>query len=299
MHISHIGNCTGEATVSATGGLTPYTYLWSNAQTDSTATGLCAGTYLVTVTENGGCTAVDSVTIVEPPVISLSTSATNAICGASNGSLTVSASGGVSPYTYQWDANTGSQTTAAATGLTPGNYTVTVTDSNGCTMAITDSVGMNNNGLILTGDSTMVLCNGGSSGTATPTATNGTTPYTYQWDANAGNQTTQTATGLAAGSYTVTVTDGIGCTGSITITVIEPPLLQAGISGFTDALCNGQASGTATVTASGGTTPYSYLWPSSNTGSVENNLLAGVYTVTVTDNNGCTDTVTVTISEPT
>ena len=136
VNISCFGICDGSASVYASGGVTPYTYLWNDlaAQTDSIVTGLCAGTYTVTVTEAGGCQdTLDSVIITEPPLITSSiTASTNPLCfGDCTGTATVTPGGGTAPYTYAWN-DPGTQTTATATGLCAGTYDVVVTDINGC-----------------------------------------------------------------------------------------------------------------------------------------------------------------------
>ncbi|MDN3635829.1 SprB repeat-containing protein, partial [Neolewinella lacunae] len=142
---------------------------------------------------------------------------------------------------------------------------------------------------------TDVLCNGDTDGTLTVVATGGTLDYTYLWS---NGQTTATATGLAAGTYTVTVTDANGCTETATGTVNEPTDLEAAIAD-TDVLCNGDTDGTLTVVATGGTPDYTYLWSNGQTTATATGLAAGIYTVTVTDANGCTETATGTVNEPT
>ncbi len=290
-------NNNGTATATVSGGTAPYTYLWTpGGQTTSTATGLSVGTYTITITDNNGCTgtATATITAINPPVVKDSL-ITNEKCGGGNtGSATVTVSGGTAPYTYLW--NPGGYTTATATGLTAGTYTVTVHDANGCitttTVTITQPTPVTG-----TATSTGVLCNGGSTGTATVTASGGTAPYTYLW--NPSGKTTATVTGMSAGTYTITITDNNGCTGSATVTITQPAPLAANASNIIDPKCNG-GQGSATVAASGGTAPFTYLWnPGGYTTATVSTLSAGTYTVTVTDNNGCNQTVSVTITQPT
>ncbi len=286
------GTCNGSATVVASGGTAPYTYSWApSGGTAATASALCAGTYTATVTDANGCITTRSFTITQPPALTTTGSQVNILCnGGNTGSATVTASGGTAPYTYSWAPSGG--TGATATGLTAGNYTVTVTDANGCTITRTYSI-TQPPALATTGSQVNVLCNGGTTGSATVMASGGTAPYAYSWAPSGG--TSATATGLGAGTYTVTVTDANGCTISQTYTITQPPALTASATN-TPATC-GNPNGTATVTASGGTAPYSYSWaPSGGTGTTASALLAGSYTVTVTDANGCMTTATTIIA---
>ncbi len=289
------GGNTGTATVTPSGGTTPYTYLWNpSGKTTQTATGLSAGNYTITVIDNSGCTATNTVTISQPLLLNATTSSITATCGQNNGSVTVSVTGGTSPYTYLW--NPGGGTTATVSNLSAGTYTVTVFDVNGCNVnaavTVANSSGINTS----ISASTNVLCNGFSTGSATVTATGGTTPYTYSWAPSGG--TNATATGLSAGTYTVTVTDNNGCSTPAIAIITQPKLVRDSISSIIYPLCNG-GTGTATVGVTGGVSPYAYSWaPSGGTNATASGLTAGSYTITITDNNGCLSTVTVTITQP-
>lgn len=297
------GNCNGSATVLAGGGIPGYTYLWPSGGTTVTETGLCGGSFTVTITDASSCTATATVIITEPPAILLTTSETPSNCGMPDGTATVTAAGGFPGYTYQWDANAGNQTTQTATGLIPGSYCVTVTDANLCTNDTCVTVTLIGNALTMTLTFTAIVCNGQGNGTGTVTPTTGLPPHTYLWDANAGNQTTQTATGLGAGTYFVTITDNVGCTGVGSITITEPPPLTAITSVTTnyngsDVSCNGYSDGEALVIPGGGTPGYIYLWSNGQNTQTTTGLIAGTYTVTVTDANGCTKDTTITLTEP-
>ncbi|PCH91771.1 MAG: hypothetical protein COB85_08775, partial [Bacteroidetes bacterium] len=294
------GVCDGTGTATPSGGTPPYTYSWSDPgfQTNATATGLCVGTYNVTVTDTALCDTVVSVVIGEPLAMVLTPSAIAATCGNADGSACVSVTGGISPYTYAWN-DTGTQTNNCATGLLAGGYNVIVTDSNGCTATIAVSVNDVGAPTASISDSVNVNCFGGSDGSATVLATGGTSPYTYSWN-DLGTQTTVQATGLIAGTYTATITDSNGCVAAASVTILEPPVVNASITAFNDVSCNLVCDGDATVSASGGSGPYTYVWSTSPTQSNANatGLCAGTFMVTVTDSLGCNDTVSVNIAEP-
>jgi hypothetical protein len=286
----------GTATVTPTGGTAPYTYQWfPSGGTAATATGLAPGIYNVVVTDNKGCTVVRTYTITQPATLATTANGqTNVSCfGGSNGTATVAVTGGTTPYSYSWAPSGGN----AATGinLTAGTKTVTVTDFNGCVTTRTFNI-TQPAVLAATTSQVNVSCFGGSNATATVTPTGGTAPYSYLWS---NGQTTQTATGLSAGNYTVTVTDFNGCTNTQTYTITQPTLLVASSGGQTNVSCNGEDDGIATVNATGGTGAYTYSWaPSGGTAATASGLTAGVYTATVTDANGCTATHTFNITEP-
>ncbi len=299
------GNNTGSATVSANGGTAPYTYSWNTtpAQNTSSATGLIAGSYTCTITDANGCSITRNVTITQPAaVLSTSISAqTNVLCfGNSTGSATVSASGGTAPYSYSWNT-TPIQNTASATGLIAGGYVCTITDANGC--GTTANVTITQPAAALSASisaQTNVLCFGNNTGSATVSATGGTAPYSYAWNTTPA-QNAATATGLVAGNYTCSITDANGCSTTANVTITQPTAtLSTSISAQTNVLCFGNSTGSATVSASGGTAPYTYSWnstPSQNTATASN-LIAGSYTCTITDANGCSITRNVTITQP-
>ncbi|MBN4062409.1 choice-of-anchor J domain-containing protein, partial [Bacteroidales bacterium AH-315-I05] len=291
-----VGGNDGAATATPAGGTSPYTYDWSTTGTTQTISGLAPGTYSVTVTDNSGCTTNGSV-VVNSFIcnLTITVSATDETgAGNDDGTTTATPSGGSSPYTYLWD-DSNNQTTATATGLAAGTYNVTVTDASGCTA--TGSAIVNASGCAMTAtaaESSAINCNGGTDGAAMATPAGGTSPYTYMWN-DVNNQTGQTATGLGAGTYNVTVTDFLNCTATASVTLNEPTALTASVTG-TDETSAGANDGTATATASGGTTIYSYLWSNSATTASISGLAPGSYSVTVTDANGCTVTGSVAVN---
>jgi gliding motility-associated-like protein len=284
-NVKCFGGNTGSATNIASGGTPPYTYSWSPTNgTNATATGLSAGTYTAYATDNAGCKDSIVITITQPPLLTATASSTPVTCAANTGTLSVNVTGGTPAYAYLW-APIGN-TNANVTGLSAGTYTITVTDANGCTATSTTTI-TTSGSLSVTTTTTGVLCNGGSTGTATATPAGGTAPYTYTWTPLGGN--TATATGLSAGTYTISVTDANGCSGTAIATITQPLAINL-VTSATQTPCGGN-TGTTSVTATGGTPGYVYLWaPSGNTNSTATGLTAGVYTVTVTDANGCTQT---------
>ena len=288
------GGCDGSADLTVGGGTGPYSYLWSNGDSSEDPAGLCAGSFDVTVTDANGCTVVANVVLNDPPAITLSTVPTDANCGQADGQVCVTAAGGTGAFTYLWNDG---QTTACAVGLPAGSYDVTVTDANGCTATISDVVNDVPGGTANAVVDNNVTVNGGSDGQATASMTGGVGPFTYLWDANAGNQTTATATNLAAGNYCVDITDANGCVSTACITITEPgALIVTGVT--TDLLCFGDCLGAIDVTVNGGIPPYTYVWNTSATAEDLTNQCAGSYDITVTDANGAIGTAAFVLTEP-
>jgi len=274
----------GTATVAPQGGTAPVSYSWShNAGLNSpTATGLSAGTYSVTATDANNCSASITVTVLETQGPGLAIAVTNSFCTNGNGSITVTPNGGLAPYTYSWSHNAGLNS-ATAGNLNAGSYTVTVTDANGCSASISGTVALvpPPTG---TASVTPASCQG-NNGAIQVSISGGTTPFVFNWSHNPA-LTTSIASGLVAGSYSYTITDGGNCTFTATVTVGELPPPQVSINTQT-ATC-GSANGSATAVATGGTAPYTYAWSSGNPSNPQaSNLLPGFYTLTLTDVFGC------------
>ena len=285
------GGTNGTASVSISGGTPSFTVNWSNGQTGTTASNLGAGTYTVTVADGAGCVQSSTTSVTQPTPLSVSGSATAATCSQSNGSASVSASGGTGSLSYTWSPIGGSGTTAS--GLPAGSYTCLVTDANGCSTNTVLTVSNNAGPSASISGVNNVSCNGGNNGSASVSVTGGTTGYTYTWSPSGGNSST--ASGLAAGTYTVNITDGSGCSTSTQVTISQP-LVLTGTASSSAALC-GAATGSATMSASGGAGGYTYSWsPSGGTSSTAGGLAAGSYTCTVTDANGCVTQAATSIS---
>ena len=290
------GESTGVATVIVSGGTTGYSYSWSpSGGNAATANNLAAGTYTCTITDANSCSISKTFIITEPTALTATTSKTDVLCnGASTGAASVSASGGVLPYIYSWSPLVG--TGASVTGLTAGTYVCTITDANGASIDKSITIGQPS-ALTATQSQTNVSCNAGANGSATVTASGGTSTYSYLWFPSGG--TGATASNLVAGAYTCTITDANGCSIVKSFTVTEPSALTATTT-QTNVLINGNSTGVATVTAAGGTTGYAYAWsPSGGTAATATGLSAGTYTCTITDANDCAITKTVTITQPT
>ena len=298
-NISCFGGANGSATLTASGGTSSYTYLWSTGATTSVITSLSLGTKSYTVTDANGCTSTGSVVISQATQISANIGSSPTSCTGNTGSASVtSPAGGAGGYTYSWAPSGGTANTATSLGV--GNYTCTVTDANSCSITKTVSVITASGPSLISLSQTNIACFGNSTGTASVNnATGGTTPYTYNW--TPGNPTgdgTTSVTGLTAQVYTCTVTDANGCSAFQTFNITQPTSALATSTAVTNVACFGNSTGAATVTASGGTSAYSYLWSTGATTSVIVSQASGLKTVTVTDANGCTSIKSVSISQP-
>ncbi|MFH1320926.1 MAG: gliding motility-associated C-terminal domain-containing protein [Bacteroidota bacterium] len=311
-HVQCNGDCNGEATVSASEGTPPYFYTWIDlsipdsipGETDSTISGLCAGNYLAVVIDNDGCfITTPPININEPATFSASiTWNTGISCfGDTGGSATVSLTNGIQPFDYMWtsgDTLLGSiDTTHSVTGLAPGIYFITIIDSNNC-LAM-DSVIITEPPLLTAtiNDSTGASCGGVCDGTATVMVSGGISPYTYFWD-NPGSQTDSFADSLCIGVNSVTITDVNGCDTIVTVTITGPPVLTSAITNIINVPCYGGCDGEASVTATGGASPYTYSWLNGDTTPTADSLCGGTYSVTVTDANSCIAIDSVMITEP-
>lgn len=283
------GGMDGSLNLAVTGGTAPYAFAWSNGDTTQNVDSLMSGSYTVTITDAKGCSVTATGNVTSPSGITVSTSVIHNQCaGANAGSITVTPTGGTTPYTYAW--SNGGSTTNALTGLAGGSYTITITDANGCDFIETNTV--NEPTAIMSSiTASTVLCFGDMVDTVDLMVSGGTAPYTFAWNNSA---TTEDLFGVMAGTYMVTITDANNCTKMDTVTVTEPTALSLSTSATDDN--NNAAQGDASVTATGGTAPYTYLWSNGGTMDMISGLTAGTYTVTVTDANGCTANASATVN---
>ncbi len=293
--------CPGEETgsisidVSDSGGA--LILAWEDDPTNGniTRTGLAAGTYVYTATDSLGCMQLLEVTLSTPDEITLiGTELVSVACtGESTGAINVMEVTGGSPgYTFQWDDPAG-QTTASAVGLAAGTYNLVVTDAEGCSATFTETITEPEELLV---DLTVVdvACQDGADGSVSTIVSGGTPPYTYAWSTGTEGEG---LTGLLAGDYSLTVSDAANCTVVADFTVEEPPE-PVTLSIAQDILgCAGTAMNVATVTATGGTPPYMFLWSNAETEPTATMLPGGDASVTVTDAGGCTQEISIFLDE--
>lgn len=296
-NVSCYGGNNGVATTSVSGGVSPYTYMWSNGQNLGTAINLSAGIYTVSVSDAVGCVASASVQITQPPALSLNIIAQNPLCyNSSDGSANAIVNGGTSPYSYTWSPIGGNG--AVANNLTAGNYIVNVKDAMGCTIGGT--IQLNNPPQMQASVSyTNVSCNGACNGVATASAQNANGIITYYWIGGVSPQTSPVFSNLCPGNYTVILTDQNNCTASAAFSITEPPVLNVTVTNSANVTCFGANNGYASVLANGGTPAYSYQWlPSGGNSSTATNLAPGTYTIKVTDSKNCQKQQVITITQP-
>ncbi len=297
------GESSGAITVIAAGGTAPYEYAIDGATflASGDFTGLPFGPQTLTVRDANLCVATLLVVINQPnPINGSITSQTNVDCfGNSTGSVTVNGSGGTGSYLFALDGG-GFGGSGTFTGLTAGAYVVTIQDQNNCTTDVPVTI---TEPTVLGGsvvNSTNVLCAGGNSGTVEVLGSGGTSPYQYSINGGGLFTSNPSFTGLTAGPYTVIVRDNNLCTFNIDFTITQPTPLVAGIASQTPVDCRNNATGSVTVSTTGGTVPYEFSIDGSTfqaTGTFAA-LAAGNYIVRVRDANACTQNVNVTITEP-
>ncbi|MEM6722396.1 MAG: T9SS type B sorting domain-containing protein, partial [Bacteroidota bacterium] len=289
------GDADGDIDLTVSGGTLPYTYQWDNgAGTDEDPSGLTVGDYAVTVTDNNGCIVESSASITQPTELIASATGEALLCfGDADGTIDLTVSGGSQPYTYEWDNGAGTDEDPG--DLIAGDYAVTVTDNNGCTIESSASITQPNELLAITVGETL-LCFGANNGDIDLTVSGGSQPYTYQWNNGAGDN--EDPSGLTAGDYTVTVTDNNGCSITSSASVLQPDLLTA-IAVGEELNCFGDADGDIELTVSGGIEPYTYQWDNgAGTNEDPSGLSVGNYAVTILDNNGCVLITSTSITEP-
>lgn len=294
LQATSCGENNGAANMNVAGGTAPYVFSYNGQNSNnSNLVNLSAGTYSVTVTDGNNCTAESSFVIAEnPSVVVTIISQNDATCNNSNGSFTLSVTGGQGPYAYT--INGVSAGSLIFNNLIAGIYEATVTDMNGCTDLITISLADSSPPILTIAQLNMATC-GENNGAADLTVSGGTAPYVFSY--NGQNSNNSNLINLSAGNYSVMVTDGNDCTDEINFTIVGNPSPILSIVSQDDATCN-NANGSFTLSVTDGQPPFLYTTNGATTGSpVFNNLFAGSYDVTVMDANGCTDLITITLAD--
>lgn len=290
---ANCGLADGTAKVSATGSSGSLTYAWSNGATTDSVSGLAAGVYTVVTTASNGCSTTDTVTIFTNgvnPVIQTDTAYWAGCASTGGGVIQVTASGGNGTYTYAWSNGA---TSASLSALAAGSYTLTVTDGLGCSDVQTILVTAPAELSLALAASTNILCFGDETGVINANVNGGLAPFVYAWSGGA-VAVGASATNLAAGAYTLTVTDNAGCVKTLATTLTQPDSIVISVD-FTGETAFGQKDGTAQATVTGGVGPFSYSWDNGAFGDSIGALQPAVYVLTVTDANGCTATAEVEI----
>jgi len=284
------GDNNGTASVTVTDGTPPFSFLWSNGEITQTISNLAPDSYSVTVTDGANLADSDMGTVEEPPVINASINITNVRCnGESNGSIDLEISGGNNSFSYAWSNG---DITEDLEDIPAGIYSVTVSDAPSCVRIFTDIVVEEPDVLTAVVDVIDVNCNGNNNGEIAVTPSGGTAPYLYDWSDGASGPINNN---LIPGTFSVTVTDVNMCMYiESDLVVAEPDVLVANVTS-TNETSSGAADGTATANPVGGNIPYFYLWSNGENTQTITDLIAGPYTVTVTDNKNCLSTETVVV----
>ncbi len=293
------GEQSGEISLSVTGGITPINYIWSlpGAGNVPILQNLSAGNYDVTVSDGNGCSKTETFALQDPPELALTTSEIAPKCfGESSGEISLNVSGGITPINYAW-SQPGAGNVSILQNLPAGNYDVTVSDGNGCSK--TENIVLPDPPELAVATSELApKCFGEPSGEISLNVSGGITPINYTWSLpGAGN--VPVLQNLAAGNYSVTVSDGNGCSKMENIVLPDPPELAVTASELAPK-CFGELSGEISLNVSGGITPINYAWSLPGAGNVPvlQNLSAGNYSVTVLDGNGCSKMETFALQDP-
>lgn len=293
--VSCNAQCTGAASVDLSGvqgGIAPYTVSWQAPAPAAfnPVNNLCAGIYIARVEDANGCVGFTTVTISEPPPLQISPVISQPLCaGVCDGSILVNTSGGLGAYTYSWSPV--ASTSSVITNLCADDYVVTVGYNNGgCTVTTLITIA-DQTSITIVPTVTNNTCYGSCNAAVDIAVTGGSVPYQAGWS---NGQTGFNLNNMCSGSYTVIVTDNNGCSNTITTSITSAPQLvsTAAVSSPSCGMCNGSAS----VSVSGGTSPFTFNWTNAATTPNVSNLCAGVYEVVVTDAQACSETHTVVVN---
>lgn len=295
--VSALGGSDGQIHFSVSGGVSPYSYTWSNGVTTANNLNISSGIYEVTVLDMNNCSLQASIQIKEPlEALTFTYISKKTSChGSADGNIYTYATGGTPPYHFQWSTG---DSLSYITGLTSGSYILTLTDFNNVVFIDTVVVSQPQ-AFVFSHTAVTPSCYLFNNGSIDLSLSGGTAPYRYYWYdpeyALAGF--TQDLNGVSAGQYTVEIIDTLGCTSSYSVIIGQPEALTIGIIG-SNIQCTGGATGSLTTTVSGGTVPYSYHWSNGQTTPNIYTIPAGEYTVTVSDTNGCIVSTSASIIEP-
>jgi hypothetical protein len=297
------GSSDGSAVALASSSNTTVNYIWSAGSATATQTGLSIGTYTVTATDGNGCTLSSNVSITQPASNTPIASNGGPTCIGTDATLSVSNGtswswSGPNGFTSTQQNPTVPTTVFALSEAGAKVYTVVVTYANGCTETTSTTLVLQDCSCTpptLSSSSTNVLCKNDATGSINLTISGGVSPYSIVWSNGA---TTEDVSNLTTGTYKVVVTEAGGCKDSLTITITEPSNILSSSTTITNALCNANSDGSVVLSVVGGTSPYTYLWSNNETAKDISGLVAGTYTVTITDANGCTTSNLATVTEP-
>ncbi|MBW6481458.1 MAG: gliding motility-associated C-terminal domain-containing protein [Vicingaceae bacterium] len=295
-HVSCYGGSNGAIDITVSGGVLPYTYSWNNSAISEDITNLSVGYYEVTVTDVNGCAIGYSTTITSPDSIAIQTTVNNATCSAANGSIQTQVVGGVMPYTFAWS---NSATTMNLYNVVTGSYTLVVTDANGCSSEVTDSIGSVSN-LVASLATTDISCYNKEDGEIRVVISSGNPPYLYDWSTGG---VTSVVSGLGIGTFSVLLTDSFGCQVNLITTIYQPDPLVVELDATeypsgTNISVYGGNDGYINSIVYGGTPSYVYLWSNGENTIDISDLIAGEYSLIVTDENGCTGYARITLVQP-
>lgn len=281
-NITCFGENNGTARVDFSVGTAPYVFNWSNGATTQEVTNLSSGVYSVTATDANNCPLILTIEIEEPANLAANLQSTGvSAINTNDGTATANPIGGTAPFSYLWNNEA---TTEQINNLAPGNYTVTVTDANDCIQVETITVSAFDCAVAASISTSNVSCFGAVDGSASVLVTGGIAPFQYAWSSSG---TLSEENNLAAGNYTVTITDAADCPSVLSFTITEPNALSLNITNQENPECPNE-TGSISVQGQGGTGEYNYLWESGNTATTETNLPTGTYSITLSDLNNCT-----------